>query len=239
MMSLGAWLWMGLGVNACKQPDPNQREAVVQPLLAPPQAARVAGASNVRVLPALATSSGHRLRGGILFRSGHLALVNEEGQADLHALGIRLIVDCRSKAEASELPDAPWVISGARHVSLDLPKPTADHAASCSEALAATEAKLATLFSYLGQPTSLPALFHCGAGRERSCLVMTVLLLALGVPPESAAEDFAKNQLVPADPRWLDPLFARVAHQGGIDRYLAAHSVARADLESFRQRAIE
>jgi protein-tyrosine phosphatase len=165
--------------------------------------------------------------------------VNEEGQADLNALGVRLIVDCRSKVEAAELPDAPWVISGARYVALDLPKPTDHGASSCSETLAGMEPKLAMLFSHLGDPRSMPALIHCGIGRERSCLLMTVLMLALGVSPALASEDFAKNQAFPADPRWLDALFTRVADQGGIDRYLAAHSVARADLESFRQRAVE
>ena len=82
-------------------------------------------------------------------------------------------------------------------------------------------------------------MIHCVQGRERSCLTMAVVLLALGVTSEAVASDFETNQATAVDPHWLDDVFARVAAGGGIDRYLASHSVVRADIDSLRSQALE
>jgi hypothetical protein len=207
--------------------------------VASPNAARVAGAYNVRQVPPLRTRDGHHVRSGILFRSGHLGNVREDGHADLAKLGIASIIDLRSKPEVDAAPDAPWVISGTRHLVVDLPKPDPSGQRSCAAALNAAEPKIASIFAHLGAPRALPAVVHCGLGRDRACLCMAIILLSLGVPAEDVAADFQTNQATAVEPHWLDDLFARVTARGGIDGYLAAHSVARTDVESLRSQAIE
>jgi protein-tyrosine phosphatase len=175
----------------------------------------------------------------VLFRAGHLAMVNEQGYAQFVKLGIQSVVDLRSQAEARSTPDAPWIMSGTRHLVADCPKIAAPSRDSYLQTLQAVEPKLAVLFRFLGAPKSLPALLHCGMGRDRACLAMSLVLLALGVPPERVAADFAVNQAMRVDPHWLDGVFERISAQGGIDSYLVAHQVARGDLDSLRAQALE
>jgi hypothetical protein len=222
------------GVDSSSANVPQSENFVVSP-----KAAKVAGAYNVRQVSGLRTRDGRHVRSGVLFRSGHLGNVREDGHADLAKLGIASIIDLRSKPEVGAAPDAPWVISGTRHLVVDLPKPDPSGQRSCVPALNAAEPKLAAIFAHLGTPGALPAVVHCGLGRDRACLCMAIILLSLGVSADDVATDFHTNQAAAVEPRWLDDLFARVAARGGIDEYLAAHSVARTDVESLRSQALE
>lgn len=198
----------------------------------------IARAGNARYIGALATRDGRHLRPRVLLRSGHLALVNDEGYAEMIKLGIESVVDFRSTTEVRAAPDAPWVVRGMRHTIIELPEIVPNSADSYLQMLQALEPKLPRLFAHLGTKAALPALLHCGTGRGRACAGMAVVLLSLGVSPAEVAGDFADNQQVGADPKWLDGVFARVAATGGIDAYLQAHAVALADVESLRQQAL-
>ncbi len=135
--------------------------------------------------------------------------------------------------------DAPWVISGRRHHLMDLPKVGEPSEQSYLRALEATEPKLGAIFALLGARDALPILLHCVTGRDRAGLIMALVLLSLGVPSHDVAVDFSASQDVGADPKWLNGVFARIHLEGGIDRYLAAHQVAAADLDSLRAQALE
>lgn len=227
------------GCSRASTPGVDPSGASGETFVVSPNAARIAGAYNARRVPALRTRDGRHLRSGVLLRSGHLGNVREEGHADLTKLGIASIIDVRSKPEVQATPDAPWVISGTRHLVVDMPKPDPSGQQSCGPALDGAEPKLAAIFAHLGAQHSLPAVVHCGVGRDRACLCMAIILLSLGVPAEDVAADFQTNQATTVEPHWLDDLFARVAARGGIDEYLAAHSVARKDIESLRSQALE
>jgi protein-tyrosine phosphatase len=229
---------------AMSMPSCARSEAATGPDAGEPTSASVGGvditgAFNVREVGGIPTRDGRRVRHGALFRSGHLAMVNEQGYAQFVKLGIVSVVDLRSQEEVKAAPDAPWVMSGTRHMVADCPKLTSPSQDSYLQALQAAEPKLARLFGFLGAPKALPALLHCGMGRDRACLGMSLVLLALGVVPERVAADFAVNQAMTVDSRWLDGVFARIAAQGGIDAYLAGHGVAHADLDSLRAQALE
>jgi hypothetical protein len=237
---IGALLVLGCARTGTSGIDTSNASAAEgETFVVSPNAAKVAGAYNVRRVPALRTRDGRHVRSGVLLRSGHLGNVREEGHADLVKLGIASIIDLRSRPEVEAAPDAPWISSGTRHLVVDLPKPDPSAQQSCIPALNAAEPKLAAIFAHLGAPGSLPAVVHCGLGRDRACLCMAIILLSLGVPAEEVAADFHTNQAAAVEAHWLDDLFARVAARGGIDEYLAAHAVARNDVESLRSQALE
>jgi len=199
----------------------------------------IAGVSNVRAIGALRAQGGRHLRPGRLLRSGHLGLLNEEGYAKMVEIGIASVVDLRSLREGKVAPDAPWVKRGTRHLTLDLPEVLPSDAGSFLRMLDALEPKLGRLFAHLGSPGALPVLIHCGSGKGRACVGVAVILLALGVAQTDVARDFAENQADGADPRLLDGLFARVTEAGGVEPYLARHSVSPSDLERLRSQALE
>ena len=90
---------------------------------ATPNAVELAGAVNTRQVQGLQTRDGRHVRAGVLFRSGHLVNICEQGYADLVKLGIVSIVDLRSTLEVTAAPDAPWVVHGTRYLVVNLPKP--------------------------------------------------------------------------------------------------------------------
>jgi protein-tyrosine phosphatase len=59
----------------------------------------------------------------------------------------------------------------------------------------------------LGKPGSLPALVHCTGGKDRTGFAAALLLLAVGVPRETAIEDYLLSN------RYL-AAFARVVRDG-------------------------
>jgi protein-tyrosine phosphatase len=226
-------------VSACAHPATTPTEGGNGAARLALDGVEITGVYNARQMGGLRTQDGRRVRDGVLFRSGHLVDVEEQGSADLFRLGIATVLDVRSRSEAGAAADAPWVISGRRHQLIDLPRIGLPSEQSYLSELDAVEPKLATVFAVLGAPGALPALVHCVTGRDRAGLVMTVVLLSLGVTFEQVSVDFATNQAGSADSRWLEGVFARVKGKGGIDEYLAFHRVARADLDSLRSQALE
>lgn len=199
----------------------------------------IARAGNVRYIGPLPTIDGRHLRPKVLLRSGHLALVNDDGYAEIVRLGLRSVIDFRSEVEGRAAPDAPWVIRTTRHIVVSLPNVAPRSAQAYVQMLDALEPALPRVFAHLGAADALPALLHCGTGQGRACAAMAIVLLTLGVPAKDIIDDFANNQEVGIDPQWLDGVFARVDAAGGIDAYLGAHKVAATNIASLRTQAIE
>lgn len=129
----------------------------------------IARAANVRYIGPLPTRDGRHLRPKVLLRSGHLALVNDDGYAEIVRLGLRSVIDFRSEAEGREAPDAPWVIRTTRHIVVSLPKVTPHSAQAYVQMLDVLEPALPRVFAHLGATDALPALLHCGSGQGRAC----------------------------------------------------------------------
>jgi protein-tyrosine phosphatase len=111
-----------------------------------------------------------------------------------------------------------------------------------------------------------PVLIHCAAGKDRTGLISALLLGLVGVPAETVAADYALTAelLRPREQQWLAGLppgeraerqaqLARYAptaevmlevlqgldrRYGGVERYLEAAGVSRADLERLRDRLL-
>lgn len=198
-----------------------------------------AGVVNFCHVAGLATADGAILRAGLLFRSGHLAELDEAGCATLQHLQLAAIVDLRSTAEVEALPDAACATRSVRYLVADLPKILPPSAESYASTLDAIEPKLATIFGHVAQPAGLPLLVHCVIGRDRANLVMALLLAALGIPREQILDEFVHNQAVDVDAAWLAPLFERIDRAGGVEPYLAQHGVAGDAIELLRSLALD
>lgn len=247
--------------------------------------------ANFRDLGGHTTRDGRRVRMGRLFRSGHLGHSSDEDLARLAELGLRSVFDFRTASDiradgADRLPE------GARHVQLSMPDPARGHdireligerdgehlqrifgegraEAMMVEAAASMVRErsrpYAEFLAHLAEPGSLPALFHCSAGKDRAGWAASVVLLAVGVDEEQVAEQYLlsnreaeriRERLASSDdPQWgelLRPLLevrreyfaasieAVEAEWGGFDRYLREGlEVSDAQRERLRDHMLE
>ncbi len=163
---------------------------------------------NFRDVGGLATTDGSHVRQGIIFRSEGPASFGPAHREELTALGFRLVCDLRAATERDKSPN-DWAGS-ARLLNLDI---NSDLRASPGELLttmgeapSADRLKKAILRNYSLTPEALrpklrtviqaiadgetPVLIHCTAGKDRTGVLVALLLLALGVPEATVMEDY-------------------------------------------------
>ena len=165
------------------------------------------GAFNVRDIGGLPTAGGGVTRRGLVYRSGDLARLTVAGADQLRALGVATVVDLRTSLEVERRGRFPLEGNGIayRHWPLldrsatesetrlaDLPPNLLDQL----NRLIATEGgrNLAQVLTWLAEPGTLPVAIHCVAGKDRTGMVIAVLLALLEVPDEEIAEDYALSE---------------------------------------------
>lgn len=144
------------------------------------------------------TTSGERVRTGVLYRGDAPIRLDPDAEAHLDALGLRTIVDLRRSTER-EL--RPYVLPGfrGRFVQLPLigeePRPVSAKNGGLAEfnrwVYAARGETIVEITRALAEPDALPALVHCTAGKDRTGLVVGLLQCWLGVPDAAIAADYA------------------------------------------------
>jgi protein-tyrosine phosphatase len=180
----------------------------------------IPGTTNVRDLGGLPTTTGGRIRKGVLFRSEVLALPgaskayavwDDENAEACRALGLQTIVDLRSEAESARTPSAWRDATGATVLAFPISEGgegtdtnymrellngtrarfDADDLAAfyclCLDRRAAT---FAGAVRVIADAERLPVLVHCSAGKDRTGLLIALVLEVLGVPRESVLEDY-------------------------------------------------
>lgn len=179
----------------------------------PPQRERriaLVGAVNFRDLGGYPAADGRRIRWGRLFRSDSLAELGEADLIKVEALGLRSVCDMRHDEERQLKPnrlDPDWAIqthaigfypSGAK----DLMDRVKTRAATLEEARQIfvdmyrrlpidNAGHYERLLDILTRQDALPALIHCTSGKDRTGFAVATVMLALGVPREVIAEDYA------------------------------------------------
>ncbi len=212
-------------------------------------------------------ASGGTVRWGTLLRSDALHRLDESGRATLSALGLRTIIDLRTDDEVRAAPSAPDD-TGVRthHV------PVFDAAAigQLPPELAAVYrymidecgAAIASAIGLLCEDGALPGLVHCTAGKDRTGLVVALVLEVIGVPDKVIAADYALSdayldastaraisriRAVSGVGRWLDlgalgaspqvihDALARVrSRSGSVSDYLIGNGLTARDLGNLR-----
>ncbi len=225
------------------------------------------GGVNMRDIGGYPARAGRRVRWGRVYRSGTLADLTDADLERLAALNLRLICDLRATEEIERQPDRlppnPGLIY--THLSINAHTRMRDwlhtllfRRDQLDEVVADSYLRLATtraealgaVLTRLADPDSLPALIHCTAGKDRTGIVIALLLHLLGVSEDLIVADYAlsnahydrilhaarhdfkrttalgitEDEMRPAmtvNPAYLRRLFAHLrAEHGSVDRYL-------------------
>jgi protein-tyrosine phosphatase len=161
------------------------------------------GCVNFRDLGGYRTTDGHQLRWRRLFRADGLHRLSPADHLRLIDLGVTTVIDLRTVDEAEQRGRFPVDQVPVRYVDL----PLTDVLPSTEEMPAWREAEyvasryvemvdrgapaLGRAFEVLGSAGSLPAVFHCSAGKDRTGVLSALILAFLGVPDETIVADYA------------------------------------------------
>lgn len=154
---------------------------------------------NVRGLGGLPTADGGRLRPGALVRADHLGRLTDQGMTALQDHGISRIIDLRNEAEAAA-PIHPFAGTPIYRLL-----PLIDPAREPERDLVAERTKAATyrgsvlrnghaIGAAIGAIADAPAggvIVHCAVGRDRTGMIVALVLAAAGVPDELIAADYS------------------------------------------------
>lgn len=173
---------------------------------------------NARDLGDLPVVGGGHIRPGALIRSDLLARLTPAGRQALIAHGVRTVIDLRLPVQISEEPSA--FVTGqpkaGEPVYLILPveNPDSPHFAAVDNAPSRAENYCLMLEHFQPQFAAIvravadaPAggvLLHCHAGKDRTGVVVALLLGLVGVPDDEIAADYAASE----DRLW--PLYHRM-----------------------------
>lgn len=167
-----------------------------------------AEAYNWRDLGGLPTTDGRSTRGGMLFRSDTLQELDDADARRLaDEVGLRTVVDLRLNGEVTREGRGPLENqSSVRHlgvpiVSIDLSVPgtavpliTADmHVPHYLGFLEVSATKFQTIAETLADD-GLPAVVHCAAGKDRTGVVVAVILDAVGVERQGIIDDYVRTR---------------------------------------------
>jgi protein-tyrosine phosphatase len=168
------------------------------------------GGVNFRDIGGYTTQDGRRLRWGRVYRSGSLSKLTSKDINAIEQMGIRLICDLRSRQEVRASPE---MLSGLyrEHIPIEAKDNTLRRLRvllfdrsrltdmlvhAYTELMIKNNAHVfGIIFQRLADPDYLPALIRCTAGKDRTGIVIALLLLALGVPEDTVLADYSLSNL--------------------------------------------
>jgi protein-tyrosine phosphatase len=159
----------------------------------------VPGALNFRDVGGLPATDGGRTRTGVLFRSGHLGQLGQDGTETLRTLGIRRIIDLRDDDEVR--------ISPSRVEGLDVQTQRVPLFLGSIASFFQRDASLSDFYRSLvddsadqvlavirGVLADQPVLVHCAAGKDRTGVTVALALSAAGVERDAVVADYARTE---------------------------------------------
>lgn len=158
----------------------------------------VPGAVNFRDVGGLPAGPGVT-RTGVLFRSGNLAQLEDEGIAALSALGIRRIVDLRADEEVTHAPSRLGSLPlRTQRVPLFLGSVVSffeDDISLDEMYRRLVEDSAANVVAVVrGIVEDQPVLVHCTVGKDRTGVTVAMALAAAGVEREAVVADYARTE---------------------------------------------
>jgi protein-tyrosine phosphatase len=184
---------------------------------------------NLRDFGGHTTHDGRKVRRGVLYRSGTMAMLDEEDAAFLRSLEINAICDFRRGDERASEPTLWHVGSKTHYWSHDYEQSTGmltatlrSHNASANQ-LRDVMIQLyrdipvdhapayRAMFVHLGEGAT-PILINCSAGKDRTGVAAALVLASLGVPRASIIDDYLlTNELA----EW-DRMMAHNSHNSAL-----------------------
>jgi protein-tyrosine phosphatase len=153
------------------------------------------------------------VRRGLLYRTDALCSLVESGRRAYEALGVHTVIDLRRPEEIEAQGRAPeWACRMWHNITLrEGPGPARDcsdvdslpaYLAEIYLGMTQTAAQdIVKVLTVLADPGTGPAVVHCAGGRDRTGVVVGVLLELLGVPDEEIAGDYHLSERFTQ--RWL------------------------------------
>lgn len=228
----------------------------------------VAGTYNLRDVGGYPTLPGGSVRWRTLFRSDGLHRLDADGAAALAELNVRTIVDLRADIEVEQAPSAlAGLPARAMRVPIvsDLSVLPADLESIYRYMIVERGDAIGAVVRELCAPGALPALVHCTAGKDRTGIVMALVLAVLAVPDDLIGADYSlsavyldpdmttaigrlraggladqvTSELLASPPDLILGVLALVRSvAGSVDGYLADHGVSAVELDAFRSALI-
>ena len=247
------------------------------------------GCFNVRDLGGLTTSGGGRTRAGALVRADVPTRLTPAGRAAVLDHGIRTIIDLRFADEVGRdwelypfqdsAGDPPAVAVVYANVPFNTGRDPADDEAIRSAYRAATSRSelnrldldrnrsgIVAAVAAIADAGAGGVLVHCHAGKDRTGIVVALLLSLVGVSDDDIADDYARTAInleslivewldsitddiderdrlralaMPAREAMLDTLAHLRRHYESADAYLRAGGMTDAQIEHLRARLLE
>ena len=158
------------------------------------------GAVNFRDLGGYRTVDGRSTRWGSLFRADDVSRLSRSDRAVVRSLGVATVIDLRSRAEVeAERFPVDEIPVGFHHLPLigNLPG-FAEYlngpgwfAGHYLDIARRSGIQIARAVAIVSTPGSCPVIVHCAAGKDRTGVLVALLLALLGVPDETIAQDYA------------------------------------------------
>jgi protein-tyrosine phosphatase len=183
------------------------------------------GLVNVRELGGLPTESGGTTRRGRLLRSDSPHSLSAEGREALLALGVSTVVDLRTASERESRPSPFSDIGGMRAVHAPIFTDDDEFPAGLVTAadvygwwLRELGGAVAVAMAAIADAPEAPVLVHCHAGKDRTGVVVALVLRLAGVTVDAVADDYAQSGVQLADMLARDRVSAV---ERGMDEMLA------------------
>jgi hypothetical protein len=223
--------------------------------------------ANLRDVGGLRTDDGRVVRSGVLLRSD----APQIGDAGFPAPRPSTVIDLRSAEEIDVAVHPLAAVADVHHVALGeslhpervAATPAAERDLAWAYRLIVLEAtaELARIVRIVASASG-PVLVHCAAGKDRTGIVVAVLLRAAGVRRDDVMADYlrtndnlerlwarleAAGAHLPSNSDALSGVDARVLaaaldeferHEGGIRGHLLAHGTSPADLDTLVSRLV-
>ncbi len=168
---------------------------------------KLAGCHNLRELGGYTTSDGKQTQWSTLLRSDSLHRLSVSSQQQLLDYGVRTIIDLRTPSEVNRKEYALSNASEIEYFNLPLiedrsqvesikDKQLLEH--NCFF-LEERQRQIKTILETIAtEQTTI--VIHCSAGKERTGIIIALLLAVANVPVASIAEDYLKSAIALASP---------------------------------------
>ena len=234
----------------------------------------IEGTHNFRDAGGYPNRDGGSVRWRTLFRSDSLEAVTHAGREAVRGLGIRTTVDLRAAHEAESWPSVFADGADLEYVRLPLAAPGSDTRAPTANDLFelnrmfidSAQDSLAGLVNALADRHEFPVVVHCAGGKDRTGLLIAMLLELAGVDRTDVVADYALSarysveliemltaraiangrdpaqfaRLMECRPEIMEDTLAYLdSHHGGAERYLQGIGVSDSALASLRSSLVE
>lgn len=173
------------------------------------------GAPNFRDIGGYAVANGQKIRCERVYRSGNLAKLSKSDLKRFAALNIHTILDLRNPHEVKQSPNRLPQNHTYKLHNIDFPHPHINYVELFQKTMTGKmrdfdfyqflldeytryvtqhDEQLKAIFSHLINPENYPILIHCTGGKDRTGIVIALLLHSLGVDKDAIFHDYLLSQ---------------------------------------------